>query len=452
MNAVLSFCGLCLLLIVGKVLRMHFSFLQKLYLPSSVIGGVIGLIVLSIASKGTLSEYTSSWSKVPGFLINIVFAALFLGVNIPPLKKIWKVTFPQLCYGQILAFAQYALGVLVVFFILQPLYKVNNGFAGLIEVGFEGGHGTVSGLSSTFSELGWPEGTDLGLTMATIGMISGVVIGMWLINIAVRRGWTKNIRLFQDRPLHERQGIYPNDKQPEAGKQTVSSDSIDSFALHVAIIGLAVIFGCIFKETLALLNTVMPAKIQELKVLASFPLFPLCMIGGLVVQKIFNTLKMDYLIDHGTMQRLAGTALDFLVVSAIASIRLDFVLANWQPIAIMALAGILLNVGMLLLVAPKIFSDAWFERSISEFGQSTGVTATGLLLLRTVDPDGETSATEAFGYKQLLHEPIMGGGIWTSLAIPLLIINGLGFVFYFSSAMIILWVLFFILWRKLSAK
>ena len=188
------------------------------------------------------------------------------------------------------------------------------------------------------------------------------------------------------------------------------------------------------------------------RLFSGFPLFPLCMIGGLLIQKAAQATKVDYLIDHAQMQRVSGAALDFLVVSAIASIRLDFVLANWQPIAIMAFAGILLNVCMLLFAAPIIFSDAWFERSIAEFGQSTGVTATGLLLLRTVDPEGETSATEAFGYKQLLHEPIMGGGIWTSLAIPLLIINGLGFVFCFSSVMIILWIVFFILWRKFSCK
>ena len=138
MSAVLSFCGLCFLLIIGKVLRMRLTFLQKLYLPSSVLGGVIGLIMLSVFPAGTFSRYTVSWASVPGFLINIVFAALFLGVTIPNLKKIWRVTFPQLCYGQILAFAQYVVGVLVVFFILKPLYHVTDGFAGLIEVGFEG--------------------------------------------------------------------------------------------------------------------------------------------------------------------------------------------------------------------------------------------------------------------------------------------------------------------------
>ncbi|MCK4511743.1 sodium:glutamate symporter, partial [bacterium] len=38
------------------------------------------------------------------------------------------------------------------------------------------------------------------------------------------------------------------------------------------------------------------------------------------------------------------------------------------------------------------------------------------------DPKFETKAPDAFGYKQLLHEPFMGGGLWTSTVVPLLYI------------------------------
>ena len=40
--------------------------------------------------------------------------------------------------------------------------------------------------------------------------------------------------------------------------------------------------------------------------------------------------------------------------------------------------------------------------------------------LRFVDPEVDTATPpSAFGYKQLLHEPFMGGGLWTSAVIPL---------------------------------
>jgi ESS family glutamate:Na+ symporter len=72
-------------------------------------------------------------------------------------------------------------------------------------------------------------------------------------------------------------------------------------------------------------------------------------------------------------------------------------------------------------------------------GQSMGVTATGLLLLRVVDPDYETPAADAFACKQIVHEPFMGGGLWTSAAIPLIAIYGPGRVFLIAVTVISIW-------------
>ena len=69
----------------------------------------------------------------------------------------------------------------------------------------------------------------------------------------------------------------------------------------------------------------------------------------------------------------------------------------------------------------------------------------GLMLLRTVDPDSRTCAAASFGYKQLLHEPIMGGGIWTALAFTLVVDIGWFKVFAFSVVMLAVWV--FCAWR-----
>jgi len=90
-------------------------------------------------------------------------------------------------------------------------------------------------------------------------------------------------------------------------------------------------------------------------------------------------------------------------------------------------------------VAPKIFKDAWFERAIADFGQSMGVTATGLMLLRTVDPESKTAAAASFGYKQLFHEPVMGGGLWTALALTLVFTVGWLPVWIISVVFFLLW-------------
>jgi ESS family glutamate:Na+ symporter len=171
------------------------------------------------------------------------------------------------------------------------------------------------------------------------------------------------------------------------------------------------------------------------------------MIGGIILQVVAKWLRKDLLIDRIQMERISGAALDFLVVSAVSTIRLDVVAANWMPLVILCVSGAIWSIAAVMFIGPRIFRDNWFERSIAEFGQATGVTATGLLLLRTVDPENRTPAAMSFGYKQLLHEPIMGGGIWTALALTLVYEWGWFKVFVLSSAMLILWLIcMIVLW------
>jgi ESS family glutamate:Na+ symporter len=163
------------------------------------------------------------------------------------------------------------------------------------------------------------------------------------------------------------------------------------------------------------------------------------MIGGLIVQLFADKFDPNDHIDHGLTRRIQNSALDFLVVAAIATIKLNIVLKGWLPLVILIIAGILWNVFCVLFLAKRVFKNAWFERSIAEMGQSMGVTATGLLLLRVVDPDYKTPAAEAFACKQLLHEPFMGGGLWTGMAIPLLAAIGIIPVLAISCTAVIIW-------------
>lgn len=59
------------------------------------------------------------------------------------------------------------------------------------------------------------------------------------------------------------------------------------------------------------------------------------------------------------------------------------------------------------------------------------------MLLRTVDPENKTVATAAFGYKQLLHEPVTSGGFWTSLAVPLVML-GKGMTIWIISIVVLI--------------
>ena len=443
MNIVLPFATLCLLLVAGKYLRVKVIMFQKLYLPASVIGGILGLIILQCLGDYMPAATTAGWNKLPGFLINIVFAALFLGVVIPPLKTIWQKSGPQLAYGQIVAWGQYVVGLGIAMALITPLFKMPGHMGTIIPVGFEGGHGTAGGLKETFVEHGWPEGGDFALTSATTGIVAAIIIGIMLINWAARVGFAKKLRRIEDLPASTIAGVYEVEERPIAGRQTVCADSVDSLALHLAIIGVAVFVGYLVHEGLIWgelqFHTPPVGKKAFFK---TFPLFPLCMIGGLIVQIIVTRCSKINPMDHQLMQRLSGTAMDFLVVAAISTINLAVVVRGIIPFTILMVIGILWNVFCVMWLAKRLLpEDSWFERAIAEMGQSMGTTATGLLLLRVVDPEAETDATSAFGYKQLLHEPFMGGGLWTSAAIPLAITKGPFWVFSISVAAIAIWLI-----------
>lgn len=438
MTAIIVFCILSLLLVAGKVLRTLIPLFQKLYLPSSVIGGLLGLIIFSIFGSKIPLEWQKSINMIPGFMINVIFAALFLGTATPKLKTIFSTAFPQICMGQILAWGQYAIGLGLTGLLFIPLFKINPAFGNLLEIGFQGGHGTVGGVSETFRSFKWEDGIALGYTVATFGMICGIIAGMALVNWALKKGYVKEIRTFNERSYMERIGVYQKNQMPSAGLQTVFCDSIDSLAFHIALIGLAILIGFGILKGLQNLE-IWLAPAAKMRLFKGFPLFPLCMIGGVLIQLFLNKIRIGTLVNKEQMQRLSGASLDFLVVSAVATIQLKAVIDNFIPLLILVICGAIFCVAMVMFVAPKLFKKDWFEKAISEFGQATGVTATGLMLLRTVDPENKTEAASSFGYKQLIHEPIMGGGLWTAFALTLVFSIGWLPVFIISCVMLLIW-------------
>lgn len=185
LNVLFAFVMVGILLLVARWVKHKIQLFQTLYLPESIIAGAIALILgpgilgaISVALGASSDSYVASglfpeemrtvWSQSPGVFINIVFAALFLGETIPNPKSIWRKTAPQVAFGQTLAWGQYTLGILLVSLVLTPLFGLNPIAGALVEIAFEGGHGTAAGMADTMSELGFAEGGDLALGVACL--------------------------------------------------------------------------------------------------------------------------------------------------------------------------------------------------------------------------------------------------------------------------------------------
>lgn len=98
--------------------------------------------------------------------------------------------------------------------------------------------------------------------------------------------------------------------------------------------------------------------------------------------------------------------------------------ANIPAIVVFTVVGVAWSVVGLLVIAPRVFPEHWFENALADFGQSQGNVATGFVLCDMADPRRQSGAA-AYGYKQLTYEPILSGGIITALSVPFITDVGL---------------------------
>ncbi|MEW9108470.1 MAG: sodium/glutamate symporter [Cytobacillus gottheilii] len=426
---------LAILLVLAMWVRLKIRILQKLFLPASLIGGflalllgpeVLGQLVSSLGFSRLESglfteEIVEVWADLPGLLINVVFACLFIGLSLPKPKKIWKIGGPQTALGYTISLALYVVGILLTITVMTPLFGLNPAAGALLEISFVGGHGTAAGLQSTFEELGFPEGYDLAIGLATVAILSGVIIGMALINWAARKGKTKILDHPDEISVEQRSGIIKEENREGAGLKTTSPMSIEPYALHLGFIGIAIFIGYILLEGFIWLEEATYGSAYDVYLFQYVPLFPFAMLGGILLQLVLGRFDSHKLTDRETINRIQGVALDFLIISAMASLSLQVIGENLLPFIIFAAAGIVVNLLLFLYLAPRMIPNYWFERGIGDFGQGVGVAATGIMLIRIADSDNKTPALTGFGYKQILFEPMLGGGLITSAAVPFII-------------------------------
>lgn len=442
-------------LLAGKFLRLNIPLLRKLFLPSSVIGGLVLLLAgpqaLGLPVLRDLPAVWETMGILPAYLINIIFAAFFIGKSIPPLKTVWKLAGPQVCFAQVLTWGQYLVGILAGLFVLTPLLGLPEFAGALIEIGFTGGHGTAAGLAPTFEALGWPEGQDVGLGMATLGILVGVITGIIMINWASRHKIIEADEASIEKAQKEDTHCEFEDREGEEPTRPMVPQSIEPLSLHLALLGGAIGIGYLFLEGLIYLERVLLLPLGWEGIMDYLPLFPLAMLGGIVIQYIFKHLFKNHLvIDRKQINRLQGLSLDILIVAALGSLDLQVLGQYWEAILLLALIGTLWNLLAFALLAPRMIKNYWFQRGIGDYGQSMGMVAMGLLLIRVADPQNRSDALTAFGYKQLLFEPVVGGGLFTSASMPLIAQLGAGTILWVVGLVMIFWlILGFNLRRKL---
>ena len=376
-----------LLLIIAQVIRTIVKPLQKLYIPSSVIGGVIGLILgPQVLNVIPWSEQIGSYAYL---FICIIFAGLYLGKKEQTkLSTVLRNTGDTFCINMATEFICFGSALVFGWIILTVFFpNVFGEFSLLLPSGYCGGHGYASTIGTALNNLlGRDDCVQIGQTFATLGLLTGLIGGIIFINIMVRKGETRFIKKVDSLPEEYRTGIVPLDKQNSMGNETMNPMSIDPLAWHLALTLLAFILGYTFYNWYK-------QYLPDIEV----PVMCLTMIAGVILQKIINRTRFKDTVDKKVESRIGSMFTDYLVGFGVASISLTVVKSFFVPIIVLCVLGTVWPIIMVLFVGRNLFHNYWFERSIFIFGWCTGVVAIGTTLLRICDPEMKSGTLDDYG-------------------------------------------------------
>lgn len=395
---------LSVLLLIGTFLRAKVKLFQSLYLPASVIGGFIGMII-SPEIFGRFSNYSISeewiktYSLLPGILSVPIFAAIPLGMFLNENKNI-KSMYPSkvlICFGlfQCASMSQSAIGYVTNMFFskINPQLNMYRTFGYELSAGFAGGHGLAAATGKLLEGFGipqWEIAQGVALTTATIGLIGGIVFGIIFINLAVRKNKTKIIKRINDNVDKSVEVGYNKDinKQNSLGRETFLSSSIETITFHLAIIftvcGIAYI----------VLNFVKKMNIAGLNVL---PVWTYSMIIMFALNFIIKKLNLVWMVDAKVKAKIMGTLSDFAIVSAMTSLPIKAIINYIAPITVMCILGFIITYLLVFPLNSFFFKEDYsFERAIISWGTLTGVLITGMTLLKICDPEYKSPALSEF--------------------------------------------------------
>ena len=387
-------------LLVANILRKSIPFLRKSLIPTSVLGGIVLVIVASVY-KGITGEvmYDTAFFGGNGtanleLLTYHCLALGFIASTFKPSKgKLTKKRTTEIFNTGVTTVATYLLqGVLGLAISIAAAYIINGFFpaAGmLLPFGYGQGTGQALNYGGIYeNEFGFIGGKSFGLTIAALGFISASLGGVLHLNILKKRGKIK---------LGEIKEAVIKSEDIHSDKEIPMQESIDKFTIQVALIAVAYFLAYLMMYGLSSLLPNMKSVIYGFN-------FLLGVLAATVVKLVMNGLKKIRVIDKEytntfLMTRASNFFFDLMVVAGIAAIRFGALKNYWGIIIIMGVLGLVSTYFYNYVIAKKLFPEYAEEQFLTMYGMLTGTASTGIILLREIDGEFATPASDNMVYQ-----------------------------------------------------
>ena len=129
-------------------------------------------------------------------------------------------------------------------------------------------------------------------------------------------------------------------------------------------------------------------------------------------KKIFRRQQQNNYL----LSRISGFFFDIMIVAGIASIEIEKLSGLWVPFILLAVSGGVITWLYLAFVCKRVYGKYYTEGLISMYGMLTGTISSGVLLLREIDPEFKTPAS---------NNLVVGSSYGIILGAPMLVLVGL---------------------------
>ncbi len=444
-ESMLAFGSLAIMLLIGVLLRANVNFFQRFLIPSCLIGGVLGLILLNI---GLINLPASHLETFAYHFFNISFISVGLtdeGNRMPasnPKKGILKGSLWMALVQSVTFPLQAIIGGVIVLILGSFGLKLFPTFGFFAPLGFNEGPGQALSFGKVWQGIGFENAATIGVTFATIGFFFAFFVGVPIVNWGIRKGLAAHT--FKTLPRDFLAGIIDKKQEPQpAGRLTMHSANIDTLAFQTALVGLVYVVTYAFVRALGSLFAPNVASM-----LWGFFFF-FGLVFAFILRWLMKKTGINYLIDTGIQRRITGWSIDFLIVSTVMAIQLQIIWRYAVPILAISLTCGVLTTAVVVFLGRRLW-DYNLERTVAIYGTVTGTVSCGLLLLRIADPEFKSPAVIEVAVMNVImliplapYLILVNAPVWWNWSIALT-------VFVFLGAMVLSLILLKVLklWQK----
>jgi len=387
-----------IVLCIGTLLRAKVKVIGNMLIPASVLGGLLGFIIMNIATNYGINlgmDYSLN-SEITNHLFTLSFISIALTSTAEGGKKAAK----NVLQGSVgmgivwsLLFALSALAGALIIMLIGEFFDMNVTYGMLIPYAFTQGPGQSAAIGSIYETFGWENAAMVALAFAAIGFLVAFIVGVPAAKLGIKRRHAKHCKEIV--PYVSR-GYYKKEEQTEKIiRDTTYSGNIETLSIHIAVIGVCYMLALGFAQLFSLIPGFFGTTMSGM-------MFANGMLAGYLVKWMMKKLKISFLLNRDQQSKITNLTTDYLIVTAFMAVSFR-ILGEWIiPILVVSAVVSVITFIVCFYFGQRFGGKNDFERTLGLFGTCTGTVPSGISLVRIVDPRLETTTAVELGVMNLV--------------------------------------------------